>query len=68
MSKVEIEADDLDILLWFAKIGDVANAQRHWRSRYRKRPVCSDPANRQDGCASCRAFTAAEQGLKSHAE
>lgn len=62
MTTVEIDKDDLELLLWFAKAGDVAKSGRTWRTGFRKHAVCSGD-EREDACPNCQAFTAAEAAL-----
>jgi hypothetical protein len=64
---VEIDKDALLILVWFARMGDVANSGRRLRTGFRKHAVCSGDEREAD-CPSCDAFTKAEAatGLKTH--
>lgn len=62
--KIEIDRDDLEILLWFAKAGDVAKSQRSWRNWFRKHPVCSGD-QREGHCFDCGVFTRTEKAVRS---
>lgn len=62
--KVEMDRDDLEILLWFARYGDVELSKRSWRNWFRKRPVCSGD-EREEHCFDCGVFTRAEKAVRS---
>ena len=61
---VTIDRDYLEVLLWFARRGDVANAERRLRHAFRRVPICSAPEAREPDCFSCQAFAAAEKALE----
>jgi hypothetical protein len=59
---VELDRDHLDMLLYFARIGEKASSSRSWRRWFRRGPCCSGD-EREPDCVSCQAFTAVEQVL-----
>jgi len=63
VSKVAIEREHLEELLWYAKR---SSRWRSWRTLWRWRPACAGD-EREPDCFSCQAFTAAEEALKGDA-
>lgn len=57
--RVEIDRDQLEVLLHYARIGDKAGSMRSWRTKFRRQYVCAGD-EREPDCFSCQAFDAAE--------
>lgn len=57
--RVEIDRDDLEIRLYFARIGDKAASMRSWRNWFRRQSICASDERKPD-CFSCQAFTRVE--------
>jgi hypothetical protein len=63
-AEVTISREHLEVLLWFAKRGDVAASGRPLRRAFRHTAICSEAAGREPECFSCQAFAAAEMALE----
>lgn len=61
--RVEIDPAHLEVLLHYARIGEVARSRRSWRHGLRRQACCSG-SHREPDCIECQAFTAAEVAVE----
>ncbi|MEJ7831488.1 MAG: hypothetical protein WKF79_01105 [Nocardioides sp.] len=54
--RVEIDRDQLEVLLHYARIGDKAGSMRSWRTKFRRQYVCAGD-EREPDCFRARRST-----------